>query len=351
MSPQEAPILVTGAAGYLASWVVAQLLEEGCRVHATVRDLGDAAKLAHLHALAARHPGRLVLFEADLLQPGSFDRAMQGCATAIHVASPYFLDPPSDFERQLLAPARQGTLNLIGSIERTPTLRRLVLTASVVTLYNDARDLAGRAGHTVGEDDCNRNRAPRHNPYAYAKTAAEHAAREACQAQSRWDLVTVHPGAIFGPSLSRRADPTSVGMLVRFVGGAFRSGVPRLRLGVVDVRDAAAVHVGAALRPDAQGRYIAVARSMSLLEIARTLRPQDAGLPDRLPRRELPTWLVWLAAPLAGMTRGYVRGNVGHAIGFDNRRSQSELGVRYRDPAQTFGEHLAQAARDGLLAA
>ena len=32
------PILVTGASGYIASWIVKYLLEEGCTVHATVRD-------------------------------------------------------------------------------------------------------------------------------------------------------------------------------------------------------------------------------------------------------------------------------------------------------------------------
>ena len=41
----DGPFAVTGAAGYLASWVVAQLLDEGQRVHATVRSLADAAKV------------------------------------------------------------------------------------------------------------------------------------------------------------------------------------------------------------------------------------------------------------------------------------------------------------------
>ena len=54
--------LVTGAAGYLASWVVEQLLRAGQAVHATVRDLGDRQKVQHLLDLADRHPGNLSLF-------------------------------------------------------------------------------------------------------------------------------------------------------------------------------------------------------------------------------------------------------------------------------------------------
>lgn len=345
----DGPIAVTGAAGYLASWVVAQLLDEGQRVHATVRSLADAAKVQHLNELARRHPGRLELFEADLMREGSFDRAFEGCSAVIHTASPYVLGRPRDVRNELLGPARQGSLNVIGAVNRAPSVRRLVLTASVVSLFNDARDLAGRPGHLVGESDWNRGSSEHHNPYAHSKAAAEEAAWAAARAQSRWDLVTIHPGAIFGPSLSRRVDATSVDMVVQFLRGSFQAGVPRLWLGVVDVRDVAAAHVRAVQRAAANGRYVVVNRSMPLLDIARAIRPGLQGLPDKLPRRELPKALVWLAAPFVGMTRAYVSKNVGHPIQFDNRRSVAELGLACRSPEQTFHDHVAQLLRDRLV--
>jgi len=66
-------VCVTGAAGFIASHVIIDLLEDGHVVHATVRDLGDDTKRAHLDVLEERYPGKLQCFEADLLEPGSLD--------------------------------------------------------------------------------------------------------------------------------------------------------------------------------------------------------------------------------------------------------------------------------------
>ncbi|WP_341675357.1 NAD-dependent epimerase/dehydratase family protein [Niveibacterium sp. SC-1] len=344
------PILVTGASGYLASWIVAQLLESGHRVHATVRDVDNTAKCAHLHALQAQYPGDLQLFEADLGEPGSFDAAMQGCGSVIHTASPYFLDMPKDIEASLLRPAVEGTRAVLDAVDRTASVRRVVLTSSIVALYEDARSVGVERGHTVRESDINPQREPRDNPYAYSKTAAERLAWEMERAQTRWSLLTIHPGAIFGPSLSRRADPTSVAMLLGFLKGTFRSGVPALWLGVVDVRDAARAHVVAATDPRAHGRYLAVAASLRLIEIARLLRVKAFGLPDRLPRGEAPKLLIWLIAPLVGLRRRFVSRNVGHPLYFDGKRLTQELDMVYRDAANTFDDHLRQVVADGLVA-
>jgi len=107
------PVMVTGATGYMASWIVKQLLEEGISVNATVRDPSNAEKVAHLTALAATSPGELRSFKADLLDPGSFDEPMQGCELVIHTASPFFLAKPKDPEQELIRPAKEGTRNVL----------------------------------------------------------------------------------------------------------------------------------------------------------------------------------------------------------------------------------------------
>lgn len=342
-------LLVTGAAGYLASWVVQQLLVDGYTVHGTVRSLADADKVQHLRMLQQQYPERLRLFEADLLTPRSFDAAMRGCSVVIHTASPYFLDKPGDIQRQLVQPALDGTLNVLSAVDRTPEVTRVVLTSSIAALYNDACDLSRVADHTVREADINANTDERHNSYAYSKTIAEQAAWAQQRKQKRWELISIHPGAIFGPSLSPRVDATSVGMMVQFLNGSFRTGVPRLTLGLVDVRDVAQAHLKAALLPQARGRYIVVGQSIRLLEMANLMRAKEAGLQNKLPRGEIPKALLWLIAPLVGLQRDYVARNVGHDIRFDNVRSQTELGVAYRSPAQTLNEHIAQIVADGLV--
>ncbi|KAM3384404.1 hypothetical protein ACQJBY_008824 [Aegilops geniculata] len=80
-------VCVTGAAGYIASWLVKKLLETGCTVHGTLRNLGDEKKAGLLRGL----PGaaeRLVLFEADIYDAASFEPAIQGCEFVFLVATP-----------------------------------------------------------------------------------------------------------------------------------------------------------------------------------------------------------------------------------------------------------------------
>src|SRR5690606_8672199 len=73
--------------------------------------------------------------------------------------------------------------------------------------------------------------------------------------------------------------------------------VPRLRFSIVDVRDVAALHLRAMEQPAAGGRrYIATAGSLSLLELGRALRPAFPEFSPRLPRFEMPDWLVRLYA-------------------------------------------------------
>src|SRR5699024_725188 len=107
------PILVTGANGYVASWIVKYLLKEGYIVHGTVRDPANKAKVGHLEKLADASPGTLKLFAADLLANGSFDEAMMGCELVMHTASPFVFKGITDPAAQLVLPAVEGTRNVL----------------------------------------------------------------------------------------------------------------------------------------------------------------------------------------------------------------------------------------------
>jgi nucleoside-diphosphate-sugar epimerase len=118
-------VCVTGAAGFIASHVIIDLLEDGHVVHATVRDLGDDTKRAHLDVLEERYPGKLQCFEADLLEPGSLDAALEGCDALIHTATAVILAAP-DPQKQIIDVAVKGTQNVLDSVARTPSVKRIV---------------------------------------------------------------------------------------------------------------------------------------------------------------------------------------------------------------------------------
>lgn len=342
------PVCVTGASGYIAGWIVRYLLEAGHTVHATVRDPERADSVAHLKALGQSSPGTLKLFGADLGRPGSFDDAVAGCTTVMHTASPFVMSGFRDARRALLEPAVEGTRNVLAAVDRVESVQRVVLTSSVAAIFGDNADIGATPDGVFTEAQWNTTSSLGHNPYQYSKVEAERLAWKTCEAQSRWDLVTINPAMVFGPSLTAASRSGSIDTLLQLGDGRLRDGVPRLSMGVVDVRDVAQAHLLAAATPTAPGRYILCAGTRTMLQMARSLRSRYKD-GYAFPRRELPKALVWAVGPLKGpITRRFVQRNVGIAPRFDNARSR-ELGVRYREVEGTLAEHFEQARQDGLL--
>lgn len=244
----SSPVMVTGATGYLGSWVTKGLLDAGVTVHAAVRDPQNTSKVAHLNRMAEQAPGTLRLFTSDLLQPGSYNQAMEGCAVVIHTASP-FIRAVADPQRDLVAPALQGTRNVLAGVERTPSVTRVVLTSSIAAMYGDAADIEGYPGRILTETCWNSTSSLSHEPYAYSKTLAEKEAWRLAAGQDRWRLVTVNPSMILGPSLSSAPTSDSFSTIRMMIDGTARLGAPRVGISVVDVREVAQAHIAAAFLP------------------------------------------------------------------------------------------------------
>lgn len=345
---KPATVLVTGASGYIAGWIVRYLLEEGHTVHATVRDPSNKKSTEHLLKVASGTPGTLKLFKADLLDAGSFDAAAEGCNIAIHTASPFILDGFKDANEALVRPAVEGTRNVLDAVNRCASVQRVVLTSSVAAIFGDNADLAKTGSPAFTENDWNETSSVHHNPYQYSKLAAEREAWELHGKQRRWDLVTINPGMVYGPSLTTASHSASIDTLRQLGDGRLRTGVPALAYGVVDVRDVARAHLLAAFDPQAAGRYLLVAKDVSMIGIAKILRSKYGnGYP--FPRVVVPKPVAWAVGPLFGpVTRKFISRNVGHRIKFDNSRSLA-LGVTYRPIEETFADHFQQAIEDGLI--
>lgn len=349
-SPAAAPttVLVTGASGYIAGWIVKYLLEAGHTVHATVRDPAKTSSVAHLQAIAEKAPGTLRLFKADLLDAGSFDAAMQGCTIVMHTASPFVLSGFRDAHEALVRPAVEGTRHVLDAATRSGSVRRVVLTSSIAAVHGDNADLlqTGKAAFT--EDDWNTSSSVDHNPYQYSKAAAEREAWKIHNTQTQWELVTINPGMVYGPSLTSSSQSGSIDTLRQMGDGRLLMGVPKLTYGVVDVREVAAAHLLAAFKPEASGRHILVATDITMLGIAKILR-RRYGFAYPFPFLQVPKAVAWLFGPLVGpVTRKFISRNVGHRVKFDNSKSR-QLGVQYRPVQETFEQHFQQAIDDGLL--
>lgn len=341
-------VLVTGGSGYVASWIIKMLLEEGINVNATVRDPSNTTKIDHLMALAKASAGKLKLFKSDLLDIGSFDEPMRDCELVIHTASPFFITGIKNSEEELIRPAKEGTRNVLESAKKNPTVKRVVLTSSIVAIYGDNIDIELTPGGVFTEKEWNVTSSTGHQPYPYSKVIAEKEAWAITKEQDQWDMLTINPGWIFGPSLSKRTDSMSVNTMIQFGDGAYKAGVPELWNGIADVRDVAAAHINAGYTPESSGRHIIVSGEATLLDLAKILR-KHFGDDYPFPRKQVPKFLFWLIAPMRGFSRKYVSRNTGIQIKFDNSYSKKDLGMSYTTIEQTVKEHFQQLLDDDLL--
>jgi nucleoside-diphosphate-sugar epimerase len=348
LSP-NAPVLVTGASGFIASWIVQYLLHEGYTVYGTVRDTSRPEKVAHLMEMRDREQGgKLKLFEADLLDDGSFAEAMKGCELVIHTASPFFISGIKDAQKQLVDPALQGTRNVLNTASQSPDVKRVVLTSSAAAIYGDASDKEQTENGVFTEAHWNTSSSLTHQPYSYSKTVAEREAWKLAEQQDQWDLVVINPAFVMGPSLSQRKDATSTDTLLQLAGGQFKSGAPALYFGIVDVRDVAQAHIVAGFTPGASGRHILSDKVMSFLDMAQTLRREYNGqLP--LPKGLIPKPLAYIFGPMQGLTWKFLRENWGIPIAFDNSRSQADLDLTYRPAEQALLDSVADLKSKGWL--
>ena len=336
------PVLVTGATGYVAGHIVKRLLQDGITVHAAVRETNNREKLRYLNELADNSSGTIRYFESDLLTSGSYAEVMHGCELVFHTASPCCITV-DDPQKSLVEPALLGTRNILEEVNRSDSVKRVVVTSSCAAIYGDIADVASAKGEMFSEDDWNTTSSLTHQPYSYSKRLAEHAAWKIVRAQKRWDLIAINPSMVLGAGINPYATSASFDLMKKFGDGSMRSGVPDIGIGAVDVCDVAEAHMKAAFTPLASGRYLVSASSTSFGEMGCILR-EHFGDVWPFPRKTVPKWLLWLIGPYVDktMTRRLVSRNVGYRLLVDNSRSIRELGLNYRPFEQSLTELFQQ---------
>ncbi|MBK8580728.1 MAG: NAD-dependent epimerase/dehydratase family protein [Flavobacteriales bacterium] len=346
------PVMVTGANGYVASWLVKRLLDDGITVHAAVRNPNDEKKVAHLKEAASKSKGQIKFFAGDLLKPGSYKAAMEGCELVYHTASPFTTDV-KDPQKELIDPAVNGTANVLYSASEVGSVKRVVVTSSCAAIYTDAIDTVNAPGGKITEEIWNTTASLEYQPYSYSKALAEKKAWAIEKAQSKWDLVTANMSLVMGPAMNPgNTTSESINILKMLGGGEMKMGAPRMGVGLVDVRDVAEAHFKAGSTPTANGRYITSAHSTNFLEMGKVLLPQYG---DRfpLPRKALPKWLLMIVGPFTNklFTRPFIRKNVDVPWNADNSKIKKDLGMTFRPMKETMEDSFQNLIDEGILKA
>ena len=285
-------VLVTGGSGFIGLHTILQLLAAGHQVRTTVRNLKREPDVRAMLKVGGIDAGdKLTFFAADLEKDAGWKEAVAGCDYVHHVASPIPPNAPKH-EDELIIPAREGALRVLRA-SRDAGVKRVVMTSSFAAIGYGHQPQTAPFDETTWSDLSNREIAA----YPKSKTLAERAAWDFIAKEGgSLELAVVNPVAVFGPVLGPDYSP-SILIVQRLMDGAL-PGCPRISFGAVDVRDVADLHLRAMTHPAAKGeRFLAVAgANMSMLEIAHVLKARMGAAAKRVPTRQLPDWLLRLAA-------------------------------------------------------
>ena len=209
VTSSDGPVAVTGASGYIGAHTVIALLDRGYDVRACVRDATDPQKTEFLLALNDQHPGTVTLHEANLLAAGSYDECFAGCSAVLHVGTPMGYGGANN-PQQVYDGAISGTQNVVDSVRKAGTVRRLVYTSSFAAIGHPSPP-----GHRFTEADWasdNRDDDDQWNTdnlvekgevgYAMAKVECEHAVNRLAAEDGSFEAISACPCGVLGPLLS-----------------------------------------------------------------------------------------------------------------------------------------------------
>ncbi|KAJ6535745.1 hypothetical protein B0H19DRAFT_963478 [Mycena capillaripes] len=323
-------VLVSGANGFIAAWVVRELLEEGFSVRGVVR---SAAKCRHLQETFASYGDKFELVVVpDITQEGAFDDAVQGVDAIEHTASPFHLQ--ADEPEELIVPAIHGTVGiLMSALKHGKSVKRIVVTSSCAAVLQVEPE-----PKTFSELDWN-EQAPKEvaemgreaspiTKYRASKTLAERAAWDFVEKHKNeigWDLVVLNPPFVFGPTIHEGSTPDALNTSARqfFSMLTEPSSPATLHSGScwVDVRDLGRAHVLALLSASAGGERIIVSAGPYVWQDWLDVAPHSPKYQKGVP----------------GSGKGAV-----HQIVYDASKSVKVLGMpAYRSMAETVRDTVA----------
>jgi nucleoside-diphosphate-sugar epimerase len=340
----ESKVLVTGASGFIAKHVIAELIRQGYQVRATLRDLAkaDAVRLAIGNAGATADGVEFV--RADLLSDAGWDEAVAGCTYVQHVASPFPLQHVKDAD-EIIRPAREGVLRVLKAATKA-NVKRVVQTSSVIAITMPWPEAT--LGHVFDETDWTNPNRPDATPYTRSKALAERAAWDFVKSTpGAPELVAINPAFVLGPAPD--ADLSTSVEVIRVIGVGQYPAAPKVSFPISDVRDVAVTHVLAMTTPEAAGERIITANGfLRLIEVGALVGRAVPDVARKVPRAELPDFIVKAIAMFDTRLKA-VLPDLAFPRPISNAKAHRILGQTFRSPQEAVSSAATSLRSLGLI--
>lgn len=324
-------VLVTGGTGFVAIHSILQLLNRGYQVRTTVRSLKSKDKIFEmLQNGGITDFSTLEFIETDLTSDKNWPEAMIDCDYVLHIASPIFLRLPKD-EDEMIRPAVDGTLRVLKAA-RDAGVKRVVMTSNFGAVGYSHKD----KNSLITEESWTDPNEKGLSTYNKSKVLAEKAAWDFMKNEGgALELSVINPMGIFGPSLNKDLS-SGFELLKKLLDGSMKA-IPDIRLGIVDVRDVAELHILAMENPEAKSqRFLALSGgTMSLMEIVKFLKEKMPYVTEKAPSKSLPTFIIRLTAlfndqakailPLVGINRNASNKKAKTILGWTPRTNEEAI--------------------------
>jgi len=360
-------VLITGATGHLGFHTLVHALSAGYTVRAAVRSQAKANAVLSHPQIQFLNPGPRLSFVIvpDLTAPFAYDEAVQGVSYIIHIASPLLAGrgvPASQLGAHFILPAVRGTLGMLEAANKSGTVRRVVITSSIVALIPFSR-LIGleRSERLVLPTD----RVPfvpgpyetEFAAYAASKVASlQHAEAWIATERPEFDVVFLHPSFVEGRNaLAMNTREALKGTNAIVLGIALGQKLPSNASASVHNEDVARVHVQA-LNSEIFGNTSYILSQKARWDDVKDIVRRE--FPDAVRKRILPnngsagTHEVPIDASLTEEAFGFthlgfeeqVKSVVGHYLEL-RTRSRSGLRTGGLDESAKNAEYLPQQIR------
>ncbi|XP_028754159.1 vestitone reductase-like [Neltuma alba] len=251
MEDSKGRVCVTGGTGFIGSWIIKRLLEDGYSVNTTVRSNPEHKKDVSFLTDLPGASRRLRILKADLSEPESFKEAIEGCIGVFHVATPVDFEE-GEPEEIVTQRSIDGALGILTACLTSKTVKRVIYTSSAFAVNYSAKEEEVKDESSWTDVDSLRTSKPFGWSYAVSKTLTEKAVLEYGQ-QNGLDVVTVLPSIVVGSFICPKL-PGSVGSALYFLLSK-NDPFAYLQLPMVHVDDVARAHVFLLEHPKPRGRY------------------------------------------------------------------------------------------------